>query len=1773
MTVYNGIALDRAGRLITNEEGNLFLNNSKYSQEVQLLDSVAKNYLMVEFTLEPVDYDQRAFWDPTYENPPVVDSGNDNVPQPKGKEFSVSVPTRKAQSWTVVVSGTGFEDAVDPNKIRIPVAIIPMTGANINLTVGTDTDFAQTTIIEQPVVGNAATDSLGYLRCADTRIFPDSGEIKLYSPVTGSERAFLPSNKLTIVSNDRENNVLYLSSVAHVDATVDINFGPRIGDVVRIETTTANGENFLSTGTKYDCRPLLFSFTDSVAAADELISAFIPGAATTGDRYTSPRNNRYWAAQALLVDPDNTTGDPTVNYPLDTTLGQYKAVPVVADRVENRLKQQQDFFRVIGALLQEMKYGVPTDIIGTASESNSVSILSGGTLYKIGIRSGITSYIVDTTKYFSESLVGSYVRSTNLGSANFGTRNKITAVLGDHVLVFTTAWTTQWTSADGYTIEKDYPNTLDATELKKYVDAKYTGTLEEVYTGRVDQFTGSYAEDLNRRLSINKVATITVGDGISTHGDFTGSGGLLAAFRTAFAKKRGAHIHIRRGTYNVSSNAPIEIGPNTVVTGEGKGATIINLVGSETLAGTTGNYFLVRDYYENYKAAAPTLAELLCSNITFKDISIRSTAALGAAFSAYNYGYPLISNVNLSFFDSPNVVDNTINPGAGVWRPNVAAGVSGFSPVENFTLENVELLGGGNGNYKTGTDVTYSVYLSTSNSNDHWQQINTGITFKGCTFDTHRGGTAILKGCRKVLVDGCEFRNRAPADGVANGGAYAPVEGITFASVAGRESFYYENTNVNSDGDVLITGCSFLGELFDSGGSTAYPLLGHATDNIGRGWVNFTPAYKGQNVEISSCIFRGDLQGDSGTTTVSGPRTTQRGNPLTLVVGILNCSPFDIKVTGCNFHTVKYGIISQIGLMDVSDCNFYNNSKSILMRPELYVAQNNFTLFSDTATDENFWTAGAASEYYKQSGITDEPPTYTKLLCKNNTFMYCTNGLVVGVYPWVSTTASPNTAPSIIINSCHFEGCASSVYWDIYKLKTNYSSVYSGTDNGLRNNWRYVEISDSSFTKCTFASRVYGELKQVVNNHHNPYEILRGPVDEFVYKNNTHGGCSYSGREWRTARTAATKVTNAGAFVSIIGTSVIFSGNSFDKVTHYEGTVGNAPHATDKPSYSTSPIALLMTAGGVTVNENTWTSCGIADQKQLTHLKVGIIGKTAAAGNDVYSFTANKIDSSSENFPGTGDLGINNGIFVNQLFPEVNDSGDLTAITTGIATEGGTIAGCGITTSATEITPELVFENNVFDLANSNFGFVAVQHQEGGYTGTANEGGFGTYGYSQYWEWNSATVANNLINIKIDNLKGGTNASTARQYGNDIGTNLLDDVALQFNNTVARPANQPALVKRYSFLGACNTSDPDFYVACFDLRRCSRGTSSVGPTSNRLTGNVSVTGNVFRVEDNVGVPKAITASTRNLQEVMAFRISKYPKVLNVKDNTFDKAPLLLRYTWNCPYMTTAKPGGISTNFFTGFAMNIDGNSFYNYNTPHTVDINPAVGWGAKATGGAADPVARTEVGFAEISFCQNSVKATSGASTVADWDTWAGGVRFWFPDSDVWGQANNAGTPANWTGGNPSWSLAAGFHSHQDYLKYKWNVNNNTLQDTYFRITKAQDGGIAATGGGTWAASSNLPAELLKNNAVVGNFSLSLWMHNTLLCSAPNAGLTADHMSLFGHNTVVAKVGEEPWTTTGGLDATGGSHTEFVVFTVGVNWAASTEQERRLIQDTGSILD
>ena len=76
ITVHNGIAIDREGRLITYEDGDNFKNNSDASSpSIQLPSTNTDYYVFVEFALADAPTEPRAIGDPTFDNGNIADRG------------------------------------------------------------------------------------------------------------------------------------------------------------------------------------------------------------------------------------------------------------------------------------------------------------------------------------------------------------------------------------------------------------------------------------------------------------------------------------------------------------------------------------------------------------------------------------------------------------------------------------------------------------------------------------------------------------------------------------------------------------------------------------------------------------------------------------------------------------------------------------------------------------------------------------------------------------------------------------------------------------------------------------------------------------------------------------------------------------------------------------------------------------------------------------------------------------------------------------------------------------------------------------------------------------------------------------------------------------------------------------------------------------------------------------------------------------------------------------------------------------------------------------------------------------------------------------------------------------------------------------------------------------------------------------------------------------------------------------------------------------------
>jgi len=234
----------------------------------------------------------------------------------------------------------------------------------------------------------------------------------------------------------------------------------------------------------------------------------------------------------------------------------------------------------------------------------------------------------------------------------------------------------------------------------------------------------------------------------------------------------------------------------------------------------------------------------------------------------------------------------------------------------------------------------------------------------------------------------------------------------------------------------------------------------------------------------------------------------------------------------------------------------------------------------------------------------------------------------------------------------------------------------------------------------------------------------------------------------------------------------------------------------------------------------------------------------------------------------------------------------------------------------------------------------------------------------------------------------------------------------------------------------------------------------------------TISNNTFRIfgDDLLG------NDNQDLTTTMGVRIAKFPQVLHVTNNTFIGAPLILKWTWNCPYFSTNAVVENSKDNI-GFSMDITGNTFVGADTASTmVDINPATGFGheigANGTRTAGYPQPNLSQ-WVTINFTNNTVENPSYALR-NDPYPYTSVVRFWFPNRDSW-CANN---PPAFSGGHVDNSTfywlhpydtttsgtayegcPGGFGWSQNYISASITAHDNSLRNSYFILTWDQTGG------------------------------------------------------------------------------------------------------------------
>lgn len=226
ITVWNGIAIDRSGQLFQNED-------EANTQRSITLNADGTYYVEVMFTTTPSDSDARAFWNPTFDNG-TDPSGDPRMP---GREMFQTVSTRLSPDWQIVnpVSTSGFDITTNPNSVKVPVAVITITGGVV---VGGSTVPARTCVSQVANIGDSK------LYVFDTRLMPDSFA------------ATVDAEVISVTANDRDNGILTLSgtlAAQHLSGARVVRTGSGLNQFLVNRSTPA----LPSSGTA-DGRPMLW---------------------------------------------------------------------------------------------------------------------------------------------------------------------------------------------------------------------------------------------------------------------------------------------------------------------------------------------------------------------------------------------------------------------------------------------------------------------------------------------------------------------------------------------------------------------------------------------------------------------------------------------------------------------------------------------------------------------------------------------------------------------------------------------------------------------------------------------------------------------------------------------------------------------------------------------------------------------------------------------------------------------------------------------------------------------------------------------------------------------------------------------------------------------------------------------------------------------------------------------------------------------------------------------------------------------------------------------------------------------------------------------------------------------------------------------------------------------------------------------------------------------------------------------------------------------------
>jgi hypothetical protein len=284
-----------------------------------------------------------------------------------------------------------------------------------------------------------------------------------------------------------------------------------------------------------------------------------------------------------------------------------------------------------------------------------------------------------------------------------------------------------------------------------------------------------------------KTNTVSVGDGVTTWGDFNAlqSGSAQAAIQAAHdaLPTSGGTIYLKTGTYDIA-NTTVTFSNEVILVGDGQASTVIRSTGTAAPLTITGSNISVRDLQFAYVNASSTATELVdigaaASLLKFQNVNFTEDTPLPAPAFSHAAGATdiLIDGCTITLEDGAGnfvtATDFTMRDSEITFDDSNNSGIQFTTTPVRVTIRDTKFT-------QTTTSAaqdSYGVFFD-ANSGDDW-------TVDSCTFIDCDHGIG-LRGGDTVWVRNCRFMAPSASTGRTGiHGASGAVGTVTNLSVEG----------------------------------------------------------------------------------------------------------------------------------------------------------------------------------------------------------------------------------------------------------------------------------------------------------------------------------------------------------------------------------------------------------------------------------------------------------------------------------------------------------------------------------------------------------------------------------------------------------------------------------------------------------------------------------------------------------------------------------------------------------------------------------------------------------------------------------------------------------------------------------------------------------------------------------------------------------------------------------------------------------------------------